>query len=291
MIRYIIARAHPFEDVCRLVIGREVRMGNTVAFLGEVDLSEIEAIRASVSRRLRPSYTAFVVRAVALALKEFPYANRRLARGWLPFLRSRMQQFTSCDVSVAVEREVAGTSAATFIDVLRDADEMSLSALTGKLRALTTCDESNNRQWRDYHWLVRHLSPWLCSLLIGLPRLFPSLWSRWRGGAALVSSPSKYGVDAVIGAWPSPVGISFGLVKQRAVVRAGKIEARPTFQLTLNFDRRVMAGAPAARFFRRIIDHIENAQNILAPAPAGEEFTSKLHRVAVHSDDRSEVLS
>ena len=81
---------------------------------------------------------------------------------------------------------------------------------------------------------------------------------KYRGGAVLVSSPAKYGVDAILGTWPHPVGISFGLVKPRPVVVEGAIVARPTFFLTLNFDRRVMAGAQAARFFKRIVDILEH---------------------------------
>jgi pyruvate/2-oxoglutarate dehydrogenase complex dihydrolipoamide acyltransferase (E2) component len=263
MDRYRLQAAHPFHDVTRLLIGREVRMADTVSFLGEVDLSEVESIRRRSTPKERPSYTAFVVKALAQTLEEFPCANRRLARRWLPFLRWRMQEFTTCDVGVAVERDVADTSVATFISVIRDADRSSLTQLTETLRAAASADETTDHQWRDYHAVVKSLPPWLSSRIIGLPNLFPSLWSRWRGGAALVSSPSKYGVDTVIGAWPSPLGVSFGLVKERAVVRAGQISARPTFTLTMNFDRRIMAGASAARMFKRLIERLENAQREL----------------------------
>ena len=60
------------------------------------------------------------------------------------------------------------------------------------------------------------------------------------------------------------IGISFGLVKPRPIVRGTDIVACPTFTLTLNFDRRVMAGAQAARFFKRIIDVLERAETELA---------------------------
>src|SRR5206468_3362367 len=92
-----------------------------------------------------------------------------------------------------------------------------------------------------------------------------SLWVKWRGGAVLVSSPAKYGVDVVVGSWSHPLGVSFGLVKPRPVVRDGAVVARTTFTLTLNFDRRVMAGAQAARFFRRVVERLERAETELAP--------------------------
>ncbi len=77
----------------------------------------------------------------------------------------------------------------------------------------------------------------------------------------LISSPAKYGVDAVSATWSWPLGISFGLVKTRAVVREEQVVACPTFTLSLNFDRRIMAGAPAGKFFRRIVQALETAED------------------------------
>lgn len=237
-----------------------------MTFLGEVDLTEVEAIRSRSENVTRPSYTAMVVKAVALALREFPYANRRVVRNWwIPFSAVRMQEFTTCDMAVACERNIKGVEVATFTDILRDADSLSLSEITGWLRALSQCDASNNRQWRTFNTIIERLPRLLSAILVRMPTLFHRLWEKYRGGSAWVSSPAKYGVDAVIGTWPSPLGVSFGLVKQRPVVRDGKVVACPTFLLTLNWDRRVMAGAQAARFFRRIVEILEQAQTEMAP--------------------------
>jgi pyruvate/2-oxoglutarate dehydrogenase complex dihydrolipoamide acyltransferase (E2) component len=269
MKRFSMSTAHNFHDLTRLLIGREVQMGDKVIFVSEVDLSEVELLRARLASGEKPSYTAFVLKALALAMRDFPYSNRRLVRRWLPFFRSRMQQFEHCDIAVAVERDMPGVAVATFADVIRDVDQKSLADLTVQLRAMATCSASDNRQWRDYSQVATRLPPWLSSLIVGLPRFFPSLWSKWRGAAVMVSSPSKYGVDTVIGGWTSPCAISFGLVKKRAVVRGDRIVACQTFDLTLSFDRRVMAGAQAARYFKRIIENLENAtQRLLEPAPA-----------------------
>jgi hypothetical protein len=53
------------------------------------------------------------------------------------------------------------------------------------------------------------------------------------------------------------------LVKPRVVAREGKPVVRPTFQLTLAFDRRVMVGAAAAKVFGRLVAILENAQSEL----------------------------
>ena len=79
----------------------------------------------------------------------------------------------------------------------------------------------------------------------------------------MISSPAKYGVDMMVGHWPWPVGFSFGLVKERPVAVDGQVLARPTMTLIMSFDRRLMAGAPAARFFNAVAQALETAESTL----------------------------
>jgi hypothetical protein len=159
---------------------------------------------------------------------------------------------------------VPGAEATAFIDVIRDADRLSLTEITAWLRNLNKADVTNNPQWRSFSTLIRRLPHWLSTLLIRLPWFQPRMWVKYRGGAALVSSPAKYGVDVVAATWPWPLGVSFGIVKQRPIVRDGEVVAAPTFWFTLNFDRRVMAGAQSGRFFARIIEILEHTQSRMA---------------------------
>lgn len=80
----------------------------------------------------------------------------------------------------------------------------------------------------------------------------------------MISSPAKYGVDMLVGNWPWPIGISFGLVKERPFVINGELTVRPTMMLIMSFDRRLMGGAPAARFFKAVADRLENAESTLS---------------------------
>jgi pyruvate/2-oxoglutarate dehydrogenase complex dihydrolipoamide acyltransferase (E2) component len=255
-----------YFEAIRAMAEYEIRPGNTVSLLTEVDLSEVERLRSRAPSGQRPSYTAFVVKAVALALRDFPYANRRVCRPpWLLWAGTRLQKFPRIDIAVAVERDFPGAESMVFIDIVRDADHLSLQAITDVLSALATADVTTNKQWREFSTIIRRTPSWLATLLIRLPVLIPSLWVKYRGGAVLISSPAKYGVDVVVGTWTHAHGVSFGLVKPRPVVRGSEIVACTTFALTLNFDRRVMAGAPAARFFKRMIDVLEQAETEMAP--------------------------
>jgi pyruvate/2-oxoglutarate dehydrogenase complex dihydrolipoamide acyltransferase (E2) component len=252
-----------FFQVFRRIPELELTPGPTVTFISEVDLTEIEAVR-KVADGQRPSYTAFVIKALALALRDFPYANRRISRRiWAPFARPRLQSFEHHDIAVAAERDVAGVESAAFVDVLRDADQKSLSEITSWLSKLSTSDATANRQWREFSGVIERFPTWLALLLIRSPYMIPGLWERYRGAAALVTSPAKYGVDIVAACWSWPLGVSFGLVKDRPMVKHGAIKACPTFNLVCNFDRRIMAGAQAGRFFARIVANLEAAQTTL----------------------------
>src|SRR4051812_42177430 len=107
---FSIEPRNKFSEATRAIVEYEIRPGNTVSFTAEVDLTEVEAVRAGAAGQVRKaSYTAFVVKAVALALRDFPYANRRVCRrAWLP-LGARLQKFHNCDVAVAVERDFPGS--------------------------------------------------------------------------------------------------------------------------------------------------------------------------------------
>lgn len=263
-----------FFEATRQIVEFEIRPGNTVTFLADVDLTEIDRIRqqAAAAGRRKPSYTAFVAKAIALALREFPYANRRLCRRvWLPFLAPRLQQFHHCDIAVACERDLPGVEVATFADILRDADLVSLEEATDWLHKLATCDVTNNAQWRAYSTVINRLPNWLSTLIVRLPYFVPSFWVKFRGASVLISSPARYGVDVMVATWSWPLGVSFGLVKPRAAVRDGQVVPCPMFTLTLNFDRRIMAGAQAARFFKRFVDILEHAETEMARFLPGAE--------------------
>jgi pyruvate/2-oxoglutarate dehydrogenase complex dihydrolipoamide acyltransferase (E2) component len=261
---YRIESPNPFFLSNKAIVEFEIRPSNTVTFVSEVDLSEIEQIRRLAGKD-KPTYTAFIAKAVAMAFKEFPYANRRICRRlWLPFVGPRLQQFTRCDITVACERNEPGTEVAVFADVIRDVDKLCLADITDWLKNLNASTPETNQQWRTFSLLITRFPQWLSRLLIRIPYMFPSQWVKYRGGATLISSPAKYGVDVVAATWSWPLGISFGLVKERPVVRDGQVVPCTTFALTLNFDRRVMAGAQGARFFNRLVEILEHAGTEMA---------------------------
>lgn len=241
----------------------ENKSDNKVAMLSEIDMTEAEEIRSKYegAGKLKPSYTAFVAKAVSLALNEQPHANRIAIER--PF-RKRIVQLHHVHMTVAVERDEPGIEQAVYAGTIRNTDQLGLIAITRELRALATATEESSDRWRALKRIVERLPSGLARRVLSVPKWSPSLWVKHRGGAVMISSPAKYGVDIMVGAWPWPLGFSFGLVKQRPVAIGMDVVVRPTMMLTMSFDRRLMGGAPAARFFKAVCAKLENAGNALS---------------------------
>lgn len=244
----------------------ENRGDDKVAMLSEIDMSSVERLRMENMRvvGMKPSYTAFVAKAVSLALREQPYANRIAIE--LPFWK-RIVQLNDVHMTVAVEKDSPEVEQAVYAGTIRHTDKLGLIAITRELQALAQATPETSERWRQFNWIVEKLPVWLARRLLSMPRWSPSLWIEHRGGAVMISSPAKYGVDIMVGAWPWPIGFSFGLVKQRPLAIDGEVVVRRTMMLTMSFDRRIMVGAPAARFFHTVCDHLENAERDMG-APA-----------------------
>lgn len=234
-----------------------------VSMINEIDMSSAERLRAQAKAAglARPTYTALVMKALSNALREHPYANRMAFPGWFG---ARQYQFDHIDISVAVERDQPGGEQRVYVDTVRGADAKNLSALTAELSGFAQATPESHPRWRLFSRLVERSPRWFSRFVLSLPRRLPGMWAEHRGGVAMISSPAKYGVDAMVATWPYPIGISFGLVKPRPVAVGQTVEVRPTMSLLMSFDRRIMAGAPAARFFKTMSEQLADAEHRLS---------------------------
>lgn len=90
----------------------------------------------------------------------------------------------------------------------------------------------------------------------------------------LMLSATKYGARRITVSWPGLPGVFFSLVQPELVAKGGKVFLRPYF------GRRVMAGATAAKLFKRVCELIESVvqHGSCGPAPGNEHAETTQRR-------------
>ena len=210
------------------------------ALQSDVDMEACVALRSELKRlapqphesasapeeesEATPTYNDMVVKACALALREFPRANSSYRDG-------RLQLHSRVNVGVAVAADGdEPTGGALIVPTVFDADQKSLGEIARETRALAS--------------RVREHS-------ITPPEL--------GGGTFTVSNLGMFGVSAFTAIINPPQAaiLSVGSLAPRAVVHDGEIVARNTMTVTLACDHRILYGADAARFLARIRELLE----------------------------------
>ncbi|HEY2769990.1 MAG TPA: dihydrolipoamide acetyltransferase family protein [Solirubrobacteraceae bacterium] len=224
------AEVHELSRLQRTVARRMSESRATVPDIElrrEVDMGEAAELRA----RLRevsdppPSFNDFIVRAVALALREFPRVNGAYRDG-------TFETYPRVNVGIAVAAEDA-----LMVPTIFDADTMRLAEITGAARTLAS-------RVRDSTITPAELS--------GATFTVSNL------GMYDVDSFS-----AVINQ-PQAAILTVGALRPRPVVdEGGAVVARPTVVLALACDHRILYGADGARFLGRVRELLERPLSLL----------------------------
>jgi pyruvate dehydrogenase E2 component (dihydrolipoamide acetyltransferase) len=192
----------------------------------DVDMEACVALRTELKRissQDAPTYNDMVVKAAALALREYPRANGSYKDGTLQ-LHSRV------NVGVAVAAQDA-----LVVPTVFDADEKSLGEIAREARALAG-------RVRD-----GTVTP---------PELGGGTFTVSNLGMYGIKS-----FNAIINP-PQAAILSVGSVEARAVVREGQLVARHTMTLSLVCDHRILYGADAAEFLARIRELLQTPASL-----------------------------
>jgi pyruvate dehydrogenase E2 component (dihydrolipoamide acetyltransferase) len=205
----VIARrmAESKATVPEFTIATDVDMEGAVALRGELKKAA-ETLRGAV-----PSYNDMVVKASALALREFPRANGSYRDG-------RFELYSRVNIGVAVAAHDA-----LVVPTVFDADKKSLGEIARDTRSLAERVRANT------------VTP---------PELSGGTFTVSNLGMFGVTEFS-----AIINA-PQAAILAVGKMEPRAVVRDGEIAARNIMTITLVCDHRILYGADAAEFLARI---------------------------------------
>jgi pyruvate dehydrogenase E2 component (dihydrolipoamide acetyltransferase) len=206
----VIARrmAESKATVPEFTIATDVDMENAV----EVR-KQLKAAADAVSSSVVPSYNDMVVKAAALALREYPRANGSYKDG-------HFELYSRVNVGVAVAAQEA-----LVVPTVFDADKKSLGEIARDARALAERVRAN---------------------AVTPPELSGGTFTVSNLGMFGVTEFS-----AVINP-PQAAILAVGKMEPRAVVRDGEIVAHNILTLTLVCDHRILYGAEAAEFLARI---------------------------------------
>jgi pyruvate dehydrogenase E2 component (dihydrolipoamide acetyltransferase) len=194
----------------------------------DVELDALLALRSRANGRPdageKLSVNDFVVKAIALALRQVPAANAM----WTD---EAILRFETVDVSVAV-----ATDGGLMTPVLRDADRKSISATSRELKALAAKARGGKLKPEEFQgggFTVSNLG------MYGI-----------RQFAAIINPPQS----AIL---------AVGAAEQRPVVRDGAVTVRTIMTCTLSADHRSVDGAVGAQFLAAFRAYVEEPLSML----------------------------
>jgi len=193
----------------------------------QLDASGLERWRAVATASpdaQRVSHTDLLVRLVAEALRRHPQVNATCQDG-APRLESRI------NVGIAV-----ATDQALVVPVVHDAADRTLEQIVSRRQELVAAAREGRLRPADIE-----------------------------GGTFTISNLGMYGVDsfdAIVNA-PQAAILAVGRIADRVVALDGAAVVRPTMQISLSFDHRVVDGARGAEFLGTLVELIEEPLGLL----------------------------
>jgi pyruvate dehydrogenase E2 component (dihydrolipoamide acetyltransferase) len=219
------ATRHDLSTIQRTVARRMAESRATVPDIelrSEVDMTAAVALREQLRARpdlVLPSLNDLIVKAAALALREFPRVNGA-------YRDAQFETYTRINIGIAVAGE-----GSLVVPTVFDADTKSLEEIAQTTRALAG-------RVRD-----GSISP---SDLAGGTFSISNLGMFGIDSFSAVINPPQAAILAV------------GALRRRPVViESGEIAARETVQLTLACDHRIVYGVDGARFMARLRELLE----------------------------------
>ena len=178
---------------------------------------------------IRITLTDFMLRAQALALREFPAANA-------VWQNNSILKYTDSDVGIVVSLPEG-----LLIPVIRAAQKLSLVQLA-KERARLVGEVREGR--------------FNAEMISGGATSISNLGASRADEFAAIIAPHQSTILAVGRAAPRPYVVN------------GRLEIRTTLRICLSVDHRVLDGGPAAEFLGRIVQLLENPKVLIEPVQA-----------------------
>jgi pyruvate dehydrogenase E2 component (dihydrolipoamide acetyltransferase) len=183
----------------------------------DIDIGAAQAalaqLRSGREPEARPTLTDLIVRACALTLSEFPAVNSAYRDG-------RVEEYSRVNIGLAVAAD-----GALLVPTIFDADQKSVAEIARESRVLAARARNGT------------ISP-----------------AELAGGTFTVSNLGMHGVrrfQAIINP-PQAAILAVGALRPVPVIRQGALATQDTLTVSLSCDHRVLYGAEAAQFLKRL---------------------------------------
>ena len=213
----------PVTNMRRIIAQRMVDSLNTLAQANHrltVDMTEAVRLREQLKAAdVKISYNDIVIRCTAKALTEFPMMNATMDDSFIT-----TKDYVNIGMAVA-------TDTGLLVPVIHDADLKSLPEISAISHDLAARTKEN--------------------------RLSPDEMS---GGTFTISNLGMFDIESFTAIINKPEAgiLAVGKMEKKPAVVNDQLVIRPLMQLSLTYDHRVVDGAPAALFLRRIKQLLEN---------------------------------
>lgn len=198
----------------------------TVTFNLSVDMTELRRCREQLKANgVKVSYTDFIVKFVAKALREFPQLNCSVSENRIIY-----KHYVNMGVAVSLENGLV-------VPNIPDADKKSLTEISDELKELAAKAREGKlplERLQGGTFTVTNLG------MYGRESFSP-----------IINQPEV----AILGV---------NTIEEKPVVRGGELVIRPMLNLSLTADHRVVDGAYAAQFLQRVKALMENPALMLA---------------------------
>lgn len=198
----------------------------TVTFNLSVDMTELRRCREQLKANgVKVSYTDFIVKFVAKALREFPQLNCSVSENRIIY-----KHYVNMGVAVSLENGLV-------VPNIPDADKKSLTEISDELKELAAKAREGKlplERLQGGTFTVTNLG------MYGIESFSP-----------IINQPEV----AILGV---------NTIEEKPVVRGGELVIRPMLNLSLTADHRVVDGAYAAQFLQRVKALMENPALMLA---------------------------
>ncbi|HUI86143.1 MAG TPA: dihydrolipoamide acetyltransferase family protein [Nitrososphaerales archaeon] len=225
----------PIHGVRKTIADRMIRSKHTAAHVthvDEVDVSELvllrEALKSTGEKRgVRLTYLPFIIKAVILALKEYPYVNSSIDEQGANIVLKKYY-----NIGIATDTEQG-----LVVPVVKDADRKDVFELAREIEQLAGKARSGQLSLDDV-----------------------------RGSTFTITNVGAIGgiFSTPIINLPEAAILGVHKITRRPVVREDKIEIHDMTYLSLSFDHRILDGAYAARFTSRVIEILQDSKKLLA---------------------------